>query len=868
MKKSIVCTAFLLSMMTFPLFAKTFFRIGYYENPPKIYTDKLGRPAGFWADLARYIARENGWALYWVHGTWEECLERLENKGIDILVDVGDTPERREKFLFSDETVLLSWSELYVRKDSRFDTLMDLQHKKIAGLQDSFNLYGPGGLQNLLEDLDIDAEIIPMDTYDSVFKAVQSGEVFAGITNKDFGTLQAQNFNLARAPLMFQPARLQFALPKAPSSEHLRQEVDSTIRMLKVDTSSVYYSLLEKYFGPHTVVTVFPRWIIIAAFIVLGILIVIMVFIFLLRRQVAVKTEHLHNEILLKEEALRQKAFILDTIPEAVWLEDTSFLLSFLQELSLQGAEAFSSYAEENPQVLETCLQKISVRSVNKAALLLFEADSSRQLIQKLPETFTADSSAVFKKEIMALAAGEKEFSSMVTMKTLGGQTRRCFLHLVIPVDKGKMDTSNTLVTFTDLTRSSEQDELIRMLNAVVQQSPNSIVITNTAGLIEYVNPAYCRMTGYTGQEVLGKNPRMLQSGRTPQETYPELWETVLSGEVWQGEFINRSKSGDIYIERAIIAPVFNETHAISHLLGIKTDITKQKETEKELNRHREHLEHLVAERTKELQSKQTVLERSQKALVYLLEDTNEARHQLEILNQKLEKANEELESFSYSISHDLRSPLRAIRGYVELLSEHLQGRQDSETERIMDSIDQNTVKMGELIDDLLAFSRVGRVSMRLSPVDMKKLGEQVFNELVTPAQKKRIAFSVDDLPVVNGSRHLLREVWMNLIGNAVKFSSKKEKPEITISSENHDGEIVYRIEDNGAGFDPQYKDKLFEVFKRLHTDREFEGTGIGLALVKRIIERHGGRVWGEGEVQKGAVFYFTLPGELSGDLS
>ena len=865
MKKSLVPVALFLLLLNVPLFSKTFIKVGYYENPPKIYTDKLGRPAGFWADLTRYIAKENGWALYWVHGTWEECLENLENKTIDFLVDVGDTPERRAQFLFSDETVLLSVSELYIRKGSHLESLLDLEHHKIAGLKGSFNLYGPNGLQDLLEDLAIDAEIVPMDTYIEVFKAVQSGAVFAGITNKDSGALYASDYDLVKAPLLFQPARLQFAFSNTPFSEHLRQDIDTTVKKLREDPHSIYYTLLETYFGPHEVVTVLPQWIVITALVTLGLTGISFAFLILLRRQVAIKTEYLNAEIMLKKEALSKSTFILDTIPIAVWEEDFSSLVSYIEELALEGVVNVPTYLEDNPQVLETCLQKIVVRSVNEAAVLLFEADSQQQLLQDLPTTFTADSFAVLINGILSLSAENRQFNSVVQIRTLQGNLRRCYLNFVIPEHKGKPDYRHALVTFTDLTHSLEQEELIRMLSTIVKQSPNSIVITTTAGTIEYVNPAYCRMTGYTAQELVGKNTRILQSGGTPRETYTELWDTVLSGEVWRGELINKSKTGNIYIEKNIISPVFDELHGIIHLLGIKTDITKQKKIEKELKQHRLHLEERVEERTKELKTKRSALERSQKALVYLLEDANEARRELEILNQKLKKANEELESFSYSISHDLRAPLRAIHGYIELLSEHLQNRQDSETDRLMNTIGKNAMRMGELIDDLLSFSKTGRVSMRMAPVDMKKMALQVFDNLVSPDQKKRIHFTLGSLHTITGDRHLLYQVWVNLIGNAVKFSSKKESPKITISSKKQEGEVIYRIEDNGAGFNALYKDNLFNVFKRLHTEKEFEGTGIGLALVKRILERHGGRVWGEGEVQKGAVFYFALPASPSG---
>jgi len=226
-----------------------------------------------------------------------------------------------------------------------------------------------------------------------------------------------------------------------------------------------------------------------------------------------------------------------------------------------------------------------------------------------------------------------------------------------------------------------------------------------------------------------------------------------------------------------------------------------------------------------------------------------------------LSETNAELEAFSYSVSHDLRAPLRAIHGFARILLEDHGAGMDGEAKRVLGVIDENTRRMGQLIDDLLAFSRLGRKEIETARVDMAELVRGVVDEIRRHAGDRPLEITVGSLPPARGDRNMLRQAVTNLLDNAAKFTRKRTPGRIEVGSQANGAEAVYYVKDNGAGFDPRYASKLFGVFQRLHRAEEFEGTGVGLAIVQRVVQRHGGRVWAEGKLDGGATFYFTLPG-------
>jgi light-regulated signal transduction histidine kinase (bacteriophytochrome) len=260
-------------------------------------------------------------------------------------------------------------------------------------------------------------------------------------------------------------------------------------------------------------------------------------------------------------------------------------------------------------------------------------------------------------------------------------------------------------------------------------------------------------------------------------------------------------------------------------VIGTWRDITERKQAEEEIRKLNEELEQRVLQRT-----------------------------------AQLEVANKELEAFSYSVSHDLRAPLRAIDGFSRILLEDYGDKYDAEGKRLLNIIRSNTQKMGELIDDLLALSRLGRKEIDVSDIDMDSLVKSLFDELGLDTDKREVEFNIKPLPPACGDMGMIRQVFANLLLNAIKFTKPRETSVIEVGGYNEDSKNIYYVKDNGVGFDMRYKDKLFGVFQRLHNGDEFEGTGIGLAIVQRIMNRHDGQIWAEGKVNEGATFYFALP--------
>ena len=693
----------------------------------------------------------------------------------------------------------------------------------------------------------------------------------------------------------------------------------------------------------------------------------------------------------------------------------------------------------------------------------------------------------------------------------LGGTEIRHLHVQVAPFREADGTISGAVISGRDITEIKHAEMQLHKFLQAIEQSSASVVITNPDGYIEFVNPKFSEITGYTFSESIGKNPRILKSGKQPQSFYEELWKTLSSGTAWKGEFLNKKKNGELYWESALISPIKNEVGEIINYLAVKDDITERKRTEiarriqlniarfshsakviedllrtirQELNQlfdttnffvaryfpesgtmkqllfndemdsfdvwdarksysgqvaitaktiflrgeeieafRSEHnldflgtsaacwlgvpiimnnqtggvmvIQHytdtqaynssdvalfemiahetgIYLERKQLIEDLITAKEKSEESeerfkslhnasfggiaihdhglilecnlglaemtgytveelrggmdgLLLISESTRdlvrkniaagyekpyeaigvkkngeeyplrlEARNvtykgkpvrtvefrditdikraegalkqlnaELEMRVQQrtaeLEASNKELESFSYSVSHDLRAPIRAIQAFGAMLaSEHSQ-QLDDEGKRLLGVIGDQTRRMGKLIDDLLSFSRLGRQQMEVMKVDLAEIARNVFHELTVSIPDRVIQFDCKPSIPAMGDHAMLHVAFTNLLANAIKFTLPRIPANIEVGVTDDEGEVVYYVKDNGVGFDMRYSDKLFGVFQRLHSMQDFEGTGIGLSMVQRIVQHHGGRIWASSKVNEGATFFFTL---------
>ncbi len=367
------------------------------------------------------------------------------------------------------------------------------------------------------------------------------------------------------------------------------------------------------------------------------------------------------------------------------------------------------------------------------------------------------------------------------------------------------------------------------------------------------VNPAFEKLTGLHAGEIKDKTARELFPGKPPRLL--DVYDKVTSSGVATSMETYSKKLGK-YHEYIVYRP---EDKKVAVLL---TDISDRKRFEQKEAEAKKILEHNVRERTKDLEARMADSDRLNQAMTNLLEDLKESNQRHEALSGKLAEANKELEAFTYSVSHDLRAPLRGIDGFSKALVEDCSSDLDEQGLHYIDRVRKATLRMGQLIDDLLRLSRVSRAELKKMPVNLSSITRDIAQQLRQTFSKRNIHIKVAENVTVKADPNLIHIVMENLLGNAFKFTGKKKIARIEFGCELRPDHTMVWLKDSGDGFDMQFFEKLFGPFERLHRTDEFEGTGIGLSIVKRIITRHNGRVWAESTRGKGASFFFTIPAE------
>lgn len=363
-----------------------------------------------------------------------------------------------------------------------------------------------------------------------------------------------------------------------------------------------------------------------------------------------------------------------------------------------------------------------------------------------------------------------------------------------------------------EITKHKRADEQLRKLSRAIEQSQITVVITDLAGNIEYVNPKFVEITGYSAEEALGNNPRIMKSGETSPEEYRQLWESIKSGRTWHGTFHNKKKNGDLYWEAAVISPIFNANGKVTHFVAVKEDITERKLAEAALRQH---------------------------AL--------------------------ELDAFAHTVAHDIKNPISAIIGFSDLLLIDRGSLPEDQIELALHKINRSAWKMNRIVDEIMLLTGLRKETVTLQPVDMNQIITESRERLAIAIREAQAEISMLDQsnwPIALGYAPWIEEVWVNYISNAIKYGG--QPPRIELGAAQQANHVVrFWVRDNGNGLNAEEQSHLFTPLTRLNQVR-VKGHGLGLSIVKRIVEKLGGTVGVDSELGCGSTFYFTLPLDTS----
>lgn len=826
---------------------------GDKDYPPYEFIDENGNPEGYNVELVKAIAKKLGILIDIRLGAWSEIRNELLNGEIDAISGMYYTKERDKYFEFSPPHLVTDHVIVTRKGSNNFNELSELKGKTILVMEGDV-------IHDYLLVNGFDKEIKTVPSQEEALLVLSKEQYDCAVTAKFpaqyyIKKYKLENLRISEKP--FLPNDYCFAV-KEGNEETLGHIYDA---ISDIKASGEYKKIYDKWFGKFEERSINLKRTIKYA---LAILIPVIIFLFVIifwNRSLQVSVNKKTKE-LKENEALLYGLF--DNMPSG----------SAVYEVKNKG-ESGSDYIIKFFNKKSLKIENMELKDVlNKSLKDLRPNIDEFGLIPVLKRVWQTGKTEFFPTKIYKDNKYSNYYENIV-FRLPGGEVVTIYEDVT-----EKMNTQYEIMVSETKYRQ------------IFESASEGIFMTKPDGTILSANPEACRILGRSEKEIteLGRDklfdvndPKFIESLRIRRTTGKFRGEITAFGKDGTKIFlmltsniykdsngeektitifsdISERKKDESMLREYLKELEQNKVAMLNVLKDVNTEVAVRRKAQEDLKKLNYELEEKVKERTSRLEKHNRELKSAQDSLILLLEDVNETRKELEVTNRKLFNANKELEAFSYSVSHDLRAPLRAILGFANILKEDYCRGLDEDGLRYLNKINSNTTKMQMLIDDLLEFSRVGRSTIKPTILKTRHLLQKIFEEVSESEQERKFDFYVDEkIPDIKGDRTLVTQLFNNIIGNAVKFTSKKDVAEIRINYEN-DGEFhIISVKDNGAGFDENYKQKIFEVFQRLH-GTEFPGTGVGMSIVAKVAAKHGWSLDAESRNGNGATFYIKIP--------
>jgi PAS domain S-box-containing protein len=848
-------------------------RIGVYENSPKLYTDEEGEVKGFWPDIIRDIGEHENWRIEWVHGTWDECLDRLSLGEIDLMPDVAFTTERAQRYAFNEEMVINSWSRVYVPENSSIETILDLEGKTIAGLNGSSNFDGPDGIKNRIENFGIQSSFVAMESYDDVFAAIESGNVDAGVTNKEFGNLNEQKYNVKRTSIIYQPVQIKFAMPKnGKYSPYLIETIDIYIQDYKKHSNSIYYQALEQHFGENrsqNMITIFPEW----AKLLFVIAVIAILFLGAVSVSTRIQVQKQTADLLVSEKRYETLA---NVSPVGIFRTDEKGLTTYVNPTWVQMAELPPEKAmgnqwldivhpDDRKKIAENWQNSTEQKKTSLADYRFVHKDGSVTWVigQAVPEynekneivgyvgTIT-DITQRKNDEAAIQSAMDAERKALAIARTIQDAnlalSQVLDLHEVLGV---LLDYLYQLVPYDRaVVMAVEENDSLRVLLLRSSQMVESKNISKSV-FNKSENPVISKMLD-DQKSVLIRHTKDDKNWNCPiSDDYGGSWlgvPLIATGKVMGLFALYRIHDQAFTADEQQLADALAAQAAIAMQNGRLHD---------ELQGYAAELEERVQERTTELEKRISQVVNLNEALTLLTEDLSEAV-------EKAESADRLKSAFLATMSHELRTPLNSIIGFTGILLQKMVGELNSEQDKQLRMVQRSAYHLLDLINDVLDISKIeaGQIDLHPSTFNFQSSVQNSIDKITPLAVKKDLSLKLD-LPseeiMIYADQRRVEQILINLLNNGVKFT---DKGSITLKGEVIENQLIIHIIDTGIGISKENAENLFMPFRQIDTGiaRQYEGTGLGLSICKRLVNLMDGEIGVDSEPGKGSDFYFNLP--------